>query len=81
MVPFRQRGFVLPNAAMPAHPEPVAGPRPNAALLRVVIHCYFSLFFIVIGAGGDIGRSAQSRAAQGEIRRFSPTPALLFHCY
>ena len=42
--------------AVPARPEPVAGPRPNAALL-----------FIVICAGGDAGRSAQSRAAQAKF--------------
>jgi hypothetical protein len=35
-------------------------------------HCYsllFSLFFIVICAGGNAGRSAQIHATQGEIRR------------
>jgi hypothetical protein len=39
------------------------------------------LFLIVICAGGMPGGSAQSRAAQGEIRPLGPTPALLFHCY
>jgi hypothetical protein len=37
----------------------------------------FSIVFHVIRAGGTPGESAQSRAAQGEMRRFGPTP----HCY
>ena len=51
--------------------------RASSAERRIVIHCYFSLLFIVICAGGNAGRSAQSRAAQGEIRRWVQRP----HCY
>jgi hypothetical protein len=41
--------------------------RASSAERRIVIHCYFSLLFIVICAGGDAGRSAQSRAAQAKF--------------
>jgi hypothetical protein len=54
--------------AVPARPEPVAGPRPNAALLFIVMHCYFSLFFIVIRAGGNAG---QKRAAARHKAKFA----------
>ena len=63
--------------AVPARPEPVAGPRPNAALLFIVMHCYFSLFSLLFARAGTPGESAQSRAAQGEIRRRVQRP----HCY
>jgi hypothetical protein len=76
MVPFRQRGFVLPNAAMPARPN-------RSRVLDRTPHCYlllFSLFFIVICAAGDAGRTAQAarRKAKSPLRADA---ALLFHCY
>jgi hypothetical protein len=46
-------------------------------LLRIVVFRCFSLLF---APAGTPGKSAQGRVAQGEMRRFGPTPALLFHC-
>jgi hypothetical protein len=81
IVPFWPRGFVLPNAAMPARPN-------RSRLLGRTPHCYsllciviFRCFSLLFARAGTPGKSAQSRVAQGEMRRFSPTPALLFHCY
>ena len=69
IVPFRQRGFVLPTPPCRCVPN-------RSRVLDRTSHCY-SLLFIVICAGGDAGQSAQSRAAQGEIRRSVQRP----HCY
>jgi hypothetical protein len=48
---------------------------------RIVIHCYFRCFFhcfsLLFAAGGNAGRRAQGRAAQGEIRRSVQRR----HCY
>jgi hypothetical protein len=76
MVPFRQRGIVLPNAAMPCVPN-------RSRVLDQTPHCYlllFSLFFIVICAPGTPGEPHQAarRKAKSPLRA---APHCYFHCY
>ena len=57
------------NAAMPVRSEPVTGPRPNVALLFIVIHCYLR------GRGRRAKRTKPCGARR--IRRSVQRP----HCY